>query len=123
MQAHLLAPAVRMYETVMCRLLADELEPAVAKVKESVDKLPEAARKVRCFPLSLTVISQVKGELRCMWIPRNSNLLMHHLALGSPCHLACLFVCGPYGPREVSRIGRAPAVALGLRTRSPVIQS
>ena len=33
-----------------CRLLADEIEPAVSKVKENIDKLPEAAAKVLMQP-------------------------------------------------------------------------
>ena len=31
---------------VLHRLLADEVEPAVRKAQETIDKLPEAARKV-----------------------------------------------------------------------------
>ncbi len=50
---------VQIFETHTRRLLADELEPAVAKVKEGVDKLPEAARKVGYPPLTLTVIVPV----------------------------------------------------------------
>jgi hypothetical protein len=30
----------------LLRLLADEVEPAVKKAQETIDKLPEAARKV-----------------------------------------------------------------------------
>ena len=46
--------------TVWRRLLADEIEPAVQKMQETINKLPEAARKV--LPANYLIMLPVSGE-------------------------------------------------------------